>query len=205
VEPTVQELPRKQFYKASEVCRYTDTQPYVLRFWEREFPQLNPRTTSGGRRVYRRSDIALVQRIKELLHDEACSLDVARKRLAEEAPRGTSPKPRKKTKAAEEEPPAAPGPRTTVRSRPRSALSAPRKRREEPPSPTAVEIETVPRQRYDDAVEEVRQLRLDLKKAGEAVRRAERAHDEARAEADRDRERAEKAIEHMERLLEFLS
>ena len=197
----MQEVPRKRFYRLSEVCRYADTQPYVLRFWEREFPQLQPGTTSGGQRVYRRSDIALVQRIKELLHDEACSLEVARRRLAEEAKAGTSGATKDRHRS---EAPSSPAERTSRSPERRSALSAHRKRREVPPPP-AVDVETVPRQRYEDALEEVRHLRLDLRKAEEALRRAEKAEVEARAAAERERERAEKAIEHMERLLEILS
>ena len=47
-EGNVPELPQKEFFKLSEVCQFTDTQPYVLRFWESEFPQLNPERSSGG-------------------------------------------------------------------------------------------------------------------------------------------------------------
>ena len=64
------EVPNKLFYKIGEVCELTDTQPYVLRFWESEFPQLAPRKNRSGQRVYQRKDIDTVLRIKKLLYDE---------------------------------------------------------------------------------------------------------------------------------------
>jgi hypothetical protein len=68
MENTTTQIPEKLFYKAAEVCQITDTQPYVLRFWESEFPQLASEKNRGGQRVYRRSDIDLVFRIKKLLY-----------------------------------------------------------------------------------------------------------------------------------------
>ena len=59
------EIPQKPYYRINEVCQYTDTQPYVLRFWESEFPQLNP-GTAGSPRVYTRQDLDLIQRIKQV-------------------------------------------------------------------------------------------------------------------------------------------
>ena len=62
-----QEIPQKASYKGSEVCQYTDTQPYVLQFWASEFPQLRPRRSGGGQPVYSRRDLEVILRIKELL------------------------------------------------------------------------------------------------------------------------------------------
>ena len=78
------EIPHKLFYKIGEVCQYTDTQPYVLRFWESEFPNLAPEKNRSGQRVYRRDDIELILRIKKLLYDEEYTIAGARKRLEEE-------------------------------------------------------------------------------------------------------------------------
>ena len=75
------QLPQKLFYKIGEVCELTDTQPYVLRFWESEFPQLAPQKNRSGQRMYRREDIATVERIKCLLYDEGFTIAGARKRL----------------------------------------------------------------------------------------------------------------------------
>jgi DNA-binding transcriptional MerR regulator len=192
----VQELPRKSFYKLSEVCRYTDTQPYVLRFWESEFPQLNPDKSASGQRLYRKRDIDLVRRIKELLYDEEYTLDGARKRLAEELAGRRSRKPsRGKGRAAEQA--AAPAVAPSPPPKRFSALSAPRKRVNESPA-AAPSVETVPRQRYEAAVDEIDHLRLALKEAEKERRRAEGAEQE-------ERERAERAVGHLERLLEILS
>ncbi|MGH9867597.1 MAG: MerR family transcriptional regulator [Candidatus Polarisedimenticolia bacterium] len=78
------EVPNKLFYKIGEVCELTDTQPYVLRFWESEFPQLAPRKNRSGQRVYQRKDIDMVIRIKKLLYDEEYTIAGARKKLDEE-------------------------------------------------------------------------------------------------------------------------
>ena len=75
------EIPRKLFYRLNEVCQITDTQPYVLRFWESEFSQLAPQRSRTGQRLYRRKDIDLVLSIKKLLHDEGCSIASAREQL----------------------------------------------------------------------------------------------------------------------------
>lgn len=104
-----QEIPNKLFYKIGEVCELTDTQPYVLRFWESEFPQLAPRKNRSGQRVYQRKDIDTVLRIKRLLYEEEYTIAGARKKLDEEgvAPAG-EPAPRgHKVRAA---PPRAPEP-----------------------------------------------------------------------------------------------
>lgn len=74
-------IPRKLFYKIGEVCQLTDTQPYVLRFWESEFPQLAPKKSRSGQRLYRRKDIDLVLEIKRLLYQEGYTIAGARKKL----------------------------------------------------------------------------------------------------------------------------
>ena len=74
-------LPRKLFFKIGEVCQLTDTQPYVLRFWESEFPQLAPKKSRSGQRLYRRKDIDLVMEIKKLLYQEGFTIAGARKKL----------------------------------------------------------------------------------------------------------------------------
>src|SRR6266581_7389170 len=73
--------PRKTFYKIGEVCQITDTQPYVLRFWESEFPQLAPKKSRSGQRLYRQKDLDLVRQIKRLLYQEGYTIAGARKRL----------------------------------------------------------------------------------------------------------------------------
>lgn len=75
------DVPEKPFYKIGEVCQYTDTQPYVLRFWESEFPQLAPEKNRNGQRVYRKQDIDLIFRIKKLLYEEEYTIAGARRKL----------------------------------------------------------------------------------------------------------------------------
>ena len=86
------QIPNKLFFKIGEVCEITDTQPYVLRYWESEFPALAPAKNSSGQRIYRRKDIETVLRIKQLLYEEGFTIAGAKKRLeAEAAGRGTTP------------------------------------------------------------------------------------------------------------------
>jgi len=78
------EIPNKLFFKIGEVCEITDTQPYVLRYWESEFPALAPAKNSSGQRIYRRRDIETVLRIKELLYQEGFTIAGAKKKLEQE-------------------------------------------------------------------------------------------------------------------------
>jgi DNA-binding transcriptional MerR regulator len=66
------------------VCELAQVQPYVLRSWEAEFPDLGVAKTEGGPRVYRRADVARVLRIKQLLFVEGLTLAGARRKLIEE-------------------------------------------------------------------------------------------------------------------------
>jgi len=77
-------IPNKLFFKIGEVCEITDTQPYVLRYWESEFPALAPAKNSSGQRIYRRKDIETVLRIKQLLYEEGFTIAGAKKRLESE-------------------------------------------------------------------------------------------------------------------------
>src|SRR5688572_21197063 len=86
------EIPNKLFFKIGEVCEITDTQPYVLRYWESEFPALAPAKNGSGQRIYRRRDIETVLRIKELLYQEGFTIAGAKKKLeAELAGRADTP------------------------------------------------------------------------------------------------------------------
>jgi len=86
------QIPNKLFFKIGEVCEITDTQPYVLRYWESEFPALAPAKNSSGQRIYRRKDIETVLRIKQLLYEEGFTIAGAKKRLeAEVGGRGPTP------------------------------------------------------------------------------------------------------------------
>jgi len=75
------EYPRKMFYRINEVSQITGIKPYVLRYWESEFPQLRPAKDSGDQRRYKPSDIDLVFEIKRLLYEEKFTIAGARKSL----------------------------------------------------------------------------------------------------------------------------
>ena len=65
-----------------EVARALDLNPHVLRYWEQQFPQLSPLKRSGGRRYFRPSDVALIQRIDRLINHDGYTLKGAKSALA---------------------------------------------------------------------------------------------------------------------------
>jgi DNA-binding transcriptional MerR regulator len=71
----------KELYKIGEVCRMADVQPYVLRYWETEFPPLAPNKSGGGQRLYTRREIDIILRIKQLLYSEGFTIAGAKKKL----------------------------------------------------------------------------------------------------------------------------
>jgi DNA-binding transcriptional MerR regulator len=80
-------------FRQPEVCEIAQVQPYVLRSWEAEFPDLGVAKTEGGPRVYRRADLEFVLRIKHLLFVEGLTLAGARRKLLEHSdhPEGGAP------------------------------------------------------------------------------------------------------------------
>jgi DNA-binding transcriptional MerR regulator len=77
--------PKRDLFKAADVCEVVQVQPYVLRSWEAEFPQIGQVPAGGGPRLYRRSDVELVLRIKQLVFEEGLTLSGARRRLEEDS------------------------------------------------------------------------------------------------------------------------
>jgi len=75
------EFPGKMFYKIGEVSQILDVKPFVIRYWESEFKQLRPTKNGTGQRVYRKKDILILQRIKELLYEELYTIPGAKRRL----------------------------------------------------------------------------------------------------------------------------
>jgi DNA-binding transcriptional MerR regulator len=75
--------PKRELFKAPEVCEMAQLQPYVLRTWEAEFPSLG-KASGTGPRVYRRADVELVLRIKQLVFGEGLTLAGVRRRFEEE-------------------------------------------------------------------------------------------------------------------------
>lgn len=81
----------KRLYKIGEVCRVADVQPYVLRYWETEFPSLAPNKSGGGQRLYTQREIDIILRIKQLLYSEGFTIAGAKKKLETELAEGAAP------------------------------------------------------------------------------------------------------------------
>ena len=80
------EIPNRSLFRQPEVCEIASIQPYMLRSWEAEFPDLGVSKTQGGTRVYRRNDVERVLRLKHLLFVEGLTIAGARRKLQDEQP-----------------------------------------------------------------------------------------------------------------------
>jgi len=76
-----QEIPDKLYFRIGEVARLAGIKPYVLRFWETEFPTLGPKKSGTGHRLYRRKEVEMVLEIKRLLYEKRFTIEGARKFL----------------------------------------------------------------------------------------------------------------------------
>jgi DNA-binding transcriptional MerR regulator len=77
------EIPSKLYYTIGEVAKYYDLKPYILHYWEKEFPQLSPAKRRGNRRHYQKKDLALIAKIRTLLYEQGYTLEGARRKLLE--------------------------------------------------------------------------------------------------------------------------
>jgi DNA-binding transcriptional MerR regulator len=122
-------------HKVAEVCRLADVQPYVLRYWESEFPVLTAPKGASGPRLYSGLELKIIERIKKLLYDEGYTIAGAKKRLEAELKEGEPP-------AAEPEPlvltAPAPEPSESTGTRRRRTKVAP------PPEPEAPAVSPEP-------------------------------------------------------------
>ena len=137
---------KRLYYKIGEACKALGIQPYVLRYWETEFPALAPSKSRSGQRVYSEKELEIIRRIKELLYDEGYTIAGAKKKLETELASGSLGEPM--DEATELPPAAAPVPRTKARK------AAP----EEPSDPVPAELDT-------DAAERIQSLRSGIEKA----------------------------------------
>ena len=110
---SAQEIPDKLYFRIGEVAKLAGIKPYVLRFWESEFPSLGPKKSGTGHRLYRRKDVEQVLEIKQLLYERRYTIEGARKflesktaaRAKSAAPAHGSPRaPRRKAAAAGAQP-----------------------------------------------------------------------------------------------------
>ncbi|AFN35746.1 MerR family transcriptional regulator [Taylorella equigenitalis] len=76
-------IPAKRYFGIGEVSELCNVKPHVIRYWEKEFTQLNPVKRRGNRRYYQHHEVLLIRRIRELLYDQGFTISGARNRLAE--------------------------------------------------------------------------------------------------------------------------
>ena len=95
-------IPDRLYFKIGDVARLCEVETYVLRFWETQFPQLKPNKSGTGQRLYRRRDVELALKIKQLVHGEGYTLAGARQALTQDYDRS--------------------GPRSVARQEPESRL-----------------------------------------------------------------------------------
>ena len=150
---------KRLYYKIGEACKALGIQPYVLRYWETEFPALTPSKSRSGQRVYSEKELEIIRRIKELLYDEGYTIAGAKKKLEVELASGNLGEGRDEDETVVEA--VAPPP-------PSAASGKPAPPRREPPAPAAVEapvLDTEPSERIqsllsgiEDALREAREI-----------------------------------------------
>jgi DNA-binding transcriptional MerR regulator len=147
---------KRLYYKIGEACKALGIQPYVLRYWETEFPALTPSKSRSGQRVYSEKELEIIRRIKELLYEEGYTIAGAKKKLEGELAAGSlgepeTDEPDEETAAEAPEPvPAAPA---KPPAKPRAAAPAPR-----PEPPAGVDTDAAERvQRLLSGIEEALQ------------------------------------------------
>ena len=146
---------KRLYYKIGEACKALDIQPYVLRYWETEFPALAPSKSRSGQRVYSEKELEIIRRIKELLYDEGYTIAGAKKKLEAELQSGTLGEPAEAPEDDEAEEAAAP--------------EAPPEREEPPPPTLFAEAPAAPALDTDAALR-IQTLRSGIEKALEEAR-----------------------------------
>ena len=83
----------KRYFRIGEVSRIIGLEPYVLRYWESEFPQIKPSRADSNQRTYQKKDLEVIMEIKRLLYEEKMTIEGAKKRLKKSMSKGASPDP----------------------------------------------------------------------------------------------------------------
>ncbi|MCK4488542.1 MAG: MerR family transcriptional regulator [Desulfobacterales bacterium] len=81
MRPTETEIPEKRYFRIGEVSAITGIEAYVLRYWETEFPRINPARSRSGQRLYKRHDIEIILQIKDLLYQKRFTIAGAKRYL----------------------------------------------------------------------------------------------------------------------------
>lgn len=84
MRPTGTRIPEKQYFRIGEVSSITGLEPYVLRYWETEFPKINPARSRSGQRLYKRRDIETILEIKALLYQKKFTISGAKQHLRQQ-------------------------------------------------------------------------------------------------------------------------
>ena len=147
-------MAKKLYYKIGEACKLLEIQPYVLRYWETEFPFLSPSKSKAGQRVYNERELEVIRRIKELLYDEGYTIAGAKKKLATELESGS----------AKEPSPEPTLPTTEAKIRPKPRTASPEPSQSQLDTPETQQIEQL-RSGLKDLLDEARALRGVLDQA----------------------------------------
>jgi DNA-binding transcriptional MerR regulator len=160
---------KRLYYKIGEACKELGIQPYVLRYWETEFPALAPSKSRSGQRVYSEKELEIIRRIKTLLYDEGYTIAGAKKKLEAELASGALGEPEQgELPAAAAEAPAEPDGEAEL---PFTAPPPPPRIRAARPVRTAVPPEPPPSHELDTAGDErIQTLRSGIAKALEEAR-----------------------------------
>ena len=120
---------KRLYYKIGEACKALGIQPYVLRYWETEFPALTPSKSRSGQRVYSEKELEIIRRIKGLLYEEGYTIAGAKKKLETELANGALGEPDEPVAApaaADDADPSAPTAETGPAPRPEPARAQPK-------------------------------------------------------------------------------
>jgi DNA-binding transcriptional MerR regulator len=150
---------KRLYYKIGEACKELGIQPYVLRYWETEFPALAPSKSRSGQRVYSENELEIIKRIKQLLYEEGYTIAGAKKKLETEL---TSGGPEEGAEGEGTAAPAAPPP-----APPKPARRKPAETTAEVPAAPAAEA---PPALDTDAAERIQTLRSGIEKALQEAR-----------------------------------
>ncbi len=74
----------KRYFRIGEASRIIGVEPYVLRYWESEFPQVRPERADSNQRTYQREDLENLLTVKKLLYEEKMTIEGAKRRLRQE-------------------------------------------------------------------------------------------------------------------------
>jgi DNA-binding transcriptional MerR regulator len=91
--PDSPEIPDKLYFRIGEVSSLIGVEPYVLRYWESEFPGLSPKKSGSGHRLYRRKDVEILLQIKHLLYEKRYTIEGARQELQAAPKKAAAPPP----------------------------------------------------------------------------------------------------------------